>query len=519
MKTCSAWFEAYGCSPAQEFEVRTELVAAGVEFAQREHCRSGVVFFTNPDRHLLSTLETAARQCCKVMAVAVGAAKEAAAWGLLEAGAADALAWKPGGKTAEQIWLRLNRWMEVDRLVEAALSDGSVVGKSPVWLCLVRRIVEAAYFSAAPILLMGESGTGKEALARIVSRVTRAVEGASAPREEFVTVDCGALAPELSGSEFFGHERGAFTGAHAARDGAFSLADGATLLLDEIGEIPLSLQPQILRCIQERTYKRLGGNVWKKSNFRLVSATNRDLEREIERGAFRADLYYRIAGCVFHTPPVSQRRSDILPLFEHFLSRLLGREPPELDAHMRDYLINRDYPGNVRELFQLAQRISARYSASGLITVGDLPEEDRPPCGVFKRAWPNEQFDGSIVEAVTMGASLKDISQAAAQTAMRVAVELEGGNIRCAAKRLGVTDRAIQLRRAAGHLGGAATGKTGICSETRSGSGSPKSDAMLCDASKRAVAPRERRMGKAIRRPGFRDEAGSGLSSFGGAGG
>jgi len=185
----------------------------------------------------------------------------------------------------------------------------------------------------------------------------------------------------------------------------------------------------------------------------LVSATNRDLERQIERGAFRLDLYYRIAGCVFQTPPLGGRRQDVLPLVRHFLSKLLGRETPELDVHLREYLINREYPGNVRELYQLAQRIAARYSSSGPITVGDLPEEDRPACGVFKRAWPNEQFEKNIAEAVLLGTKLKEISQAAAQTAMRVAVELERGNIQRAATRLGVTDRAIQMRRAAGQLG------------------------------------------------------------------
>jgi transcriptional regulator with GAF, ATPase, and Fis domain len=461
MGSCLAWFQACGCSRAQETDFRADLAGTGIELVLRKDCRFGVILFTDPGEPLVSLLQAAARQSCRVLAVAAGPAQEVPAWALLEAGAADTLPWSPGGKTAQQVRVKLNRWIEVDSLVEAALSDQTVVGESPAWLRIVRRIVEAAYFGEASILLMGESGTGKEALARIVSRVTRSTEDALTPRRELVTVDCGALAPELSGSEFFGHERGAFTGAYTARDGAFSLANGETLLLDEIGDIPLSLQPQILRCIQERTYKRLGSNVWQKSNFRLVSATNRDLKREIERGTFRLDLYYRVAGCVFQTPPLRERRQDILPLVRHFLSNLLGREAPELDAHLRDYLVNRDYPGNVRELYQLAQRITARHSTCGLITVGDLPEEDRPACGVFRRAWPNEQFEKCIVEAVVLGANLKDISQAAVQTAMRVAVELEGGSVKRAATRLGVTDRAIQMRRAAGQLGDASEGQAG----------------------------------------------------------
>jgi transcriptional regulator with GAF, ATPase, and Fis domain len=261
---------------------------------------------------------------------------------------------------------------------------------------------------------------------------------------------------ELSGSEFFGHERGAFTGAYTPRDGAFALADGATLLLDEIGDIPLSLQPHILRCIQERTYNRLGSNVWQKTNFRLVSATNRDLGRQVEDGAFRLDLYYRIVGCVFQTPPLRERRQDVLPLAAHFLRKLLGREPPTLDPHLRDYLMNRNYPGNVRELYQLMQRVSAPYSSSGPITVGDLPEEDRPVVGTFRRAWPNKQFEMSIAEAVIVGMSLKQISQVTTQTVMRVAMESERGNIKRAATRLGITDRALQVRRASGQLVGEA---------------------------------------------------------------
>jgi transcriptional regulator with GAF, ATPase, and Fis domain len=450
MQLCPAWLQNYGCSQEKEAEVRAELIAAGITFAHRDDCQFGIVCFANTDEALFSLLQSAAGNFCRVVAVATNPLNTGSVWRLLEAGAEDALAWTPGGKSAEQICVKLKRWSKVDCLVQTTLSDGVVIGESPIWSRLVRRIVEAACFSSVAILLTGESGTGKEALARLISKVTRS---ASELRHELVTVDCGTLAPELSGSEFFGHERGAFTGAYTARDGAFALAAGATLLLDEIGDIPLSLQPQILRCIQEQTFKPLGSNVWQKTDFRLVSATNRNLEQEIERGAFRQDLYYRIAGYVFRTPPLRERRQDILPLTRHFLGKLLRREAPNLDVHVRDYLLNRAYPGNVRELYQLVQRISARYSNSGPITVGDLPEEDRPASGVFVRAWPNERFERSIGEAVMLGTNLKQISQVTAQTAMRVAIELERGNIKRAATRLGVTDRAIQMRRATGQLG------------------------------------------------------------------
>jgi transcriptional regulator with GAF, ATPase, and Fis domain len=452
VQTCSAWFEACGCSPKLEAEVCAELASAGLTRTARESCRFGVVCFADVDEALLSLLQGAARQCCRVLAVAADPAKDVPAWRLLDAGAADMLTWEPRGVTAKQVCEKLKRWSDVDHLLHGVLSEGLLVGESAVWLNVVRRVLETAYFSGAPILLTGESGTGKEVLARLVSKVSRSVGDERALRSDLVTVDCGALARELSGSEFFGHERGAFTGAYTARDGAFALANNATLLLDEIGDIPLSLQPQILRSIQEGTYKRLGSNVWQKTNFRLVSATNRDLRLQIEGGTFRLDLYYRIAGCVFETPPLRDRRQDILPLVAHFLRKLLRREPPALDSHLRDYLMNRDYPGNVRELYQLMQRIAARYSCSGPITVGDLPEEDRPVGGTFRRAWPNKQFEMSIAEAVMLGTSLKQISQVTTQTVMRVAVESERGNIRRAATRLGITDRALQVRRASGQL-------------------------------------------------------------------
>jgi transcriptional regulator with GAF, ATPase, and Fis domain len=289
-------------------------------------------------------------------------------------------------------------------------------------------------------------------LARLVSIVTQADDNSRDARRELVTVDCGTLLPELSGSEFFGHERGAFTGAHTPREGAFALADGATLLLDEIGDVPLTLQPQILRSIQEKTYKRLGGNVWQTTNFRLVCATTRDLEEMVKRGQFRLDLYYRIAGCVFHMPPLRERREDILPLARHFLTQILRAPAPEFDNYLSEYLLNRSYPGNVRELLQLMQRIAIRYPGVGPVTAGDLPEDDRPAPGGHSRAWPDERFEESIAHAIMLRASLKEISQVATRSAIRLAVVAERGNLQRAAQRLGITDRAVQMRRAAGDL-------------------------------------------------------------------
>jgi transcriptional regulator with GAF, ATPase, and Fis domain len=336
-------------------------------------------------------------------------------------------------------------------LAAQCLAQESIVGESPAWLALVERVVEAARFSGDPILLTGESGTGKELLARLI-HAAGARDDDVLPKRKLVTVDCSTIVPELSGSELFGHERGAFTGAHAQREGAFELADGATLFLDEIGELPLPMQAQLLRAIQEKTYKRVGGNVWLKTRFRLVCATNRDLGELVRCGQFRLDLYYRLAGWVFRTLAIRERREDILPLARHFLRAIYPEDTPELDPAVRDCLLSRSYEGNIRELRQLVQRIAHRHAGSGPITPGDVPEDDRPHDGDTVRAWPGHELDRVVGEAIALGATLKDISTAATNAAIRLAVQREDGNLQRAARRLGVTDRALQLRRAAGTL-------------------------------------------------------------------
>jgi transcriptional regulator with GAF, ATPase, and Fis domain len=389
----------------------------------------------------------------RIVALAVPASEDAPpVWRLLHAGASDVLIWDRDGEIAKQVRAKLERWLAIHVLADEASARESLIGESAAWRALVRQVVEAAHFTRSPVLLTGESGTGKEMLARLIARVTCAVEDGHEPRPELVTVDCGTIVPELSGSEFFGHERGAFTGAHAAREGAFALADGATLLLDEIGEVPLSIQVQLLRAIQERSYKRVGGNNWQSTHFRLVCATNRNLEELVSQGRFRLDLYHRIAGCVLRTPALGERKQDILPLALHFLNAILPGGAPALDEHVQQYLLNRDYPGNVRELRQLIQRIALRHAGAGAITAGDVPEGDRPPGGELERGWPDERFEQSIAAAIALGAGLKEIGQTTTQVAIRIAVQSEKGNLQRAAARLGITDRALQMRKAAGQI-------------------------------------------------------------------
>jgi len=264
-------------------------------------------------------------------------------------------------------------------------------------------------------------------------------------------LDCTTLSPELAGSELFGHERGAFTGAVSARDGAFALADGGILFLDEVGELPLPLQAQLLRVIQEGKYKRVGSNQWQPSRFRLVCATNRDLEADIATGAFRADLYYRIAAWRCRPPPLRERQADILPLVDHFLRQLDPKGAGcQLDGAVRDYLLTRDYKGNVRDLRQTVARIWYRHTGPGPITIGDVPPDERLH---HAPAWPDAPFRDAIRHAVDRGMSLARIGQAAADTAIRLVLEQEGDNNQRAAQRLGVTDRALQIRRKAARDG------------------------------------------------------------------
>ena len=207
----------------------------------------------------------------------------------------------------------------------------------------------------ATVLLLGESGTGKEIAARAVHAWSTRASGA------FVAINCAALSAELLESELFGHERGAFTGASARRRGRLELADGGTFFLDEIGELEPRLQAKLLRVLQERRFERLGGNQSVTCDVRFVAATNRDLPERITAGAFREDLYHRLAVFPVRMPPLRERREDLLPLAETLLTRVsreLGRAGLCMSERFRRALLAHDWPGNVRELRNALERAS-----------------------------------------------------------------------------------------------------------------------------------------------------------------
>jgi transcriptional regulator with GAF, ATPase, and Fis domain len=411
-------------------------------------CGEGILCFSRIDEEFYGFVQELSRNK-DVWVLAIPTANTAIdasqMWQLLRAGASDVLVWSSGADLGERIKARLERWRAVDDLVNSRPVQEKLVGASPLWRRVLRQIVEVAGFTSASVLLIGESGTGKELIARLIHELDP-----RASANELVILDCTTIVPELSGSEFFGHERGAFTGAVGARDGAFALAHRGTLFLDEVGELPMPLQVQLLRVVQEGTYKRVGGNAWQHTEFRLVCATNKDLEHARASGEFRTDLYYRIASWVFRVPSLAERREDILPLTEHFL-RLFqpGNTRLELDRPVREYLLSRAYPGNIRDLRQLVGRIRSRHVGPGPITVGDIPPEELPADDLAHRNWRNADFERAVRQALALGAGLKEIGQAATDAALRIALDEENGNLQLAARRLGVTDRALQMRRAA----------------------------------------------------------------------
>ena len=447
-----AWFQCYGNKVSHDVQndLSRSLRELGISLLPDVHDSAlplGVIFVGEFDEGLLELVMGLSQRGSKRVLTVTGSGvlpNKSEAWRILRAGASDVLIWQNNGNAAQSIAARLNRWALVESLMTGPYVRNHLIGQSPAWKATVRQVVEIAHLSDASLLILGESGTGKELVAHLVHALDP-----RANKKELVLLDCGTLAPELVGSEFFGHERGAFTGAVNARDGAFAMADGGTLFLDEIGELPLPLQPQLLRVVQERTYKRVGGNVWNRTDFRLVCATNRELTASAERGDFRPDLYYRVANWICRLPPLRERKEDVLPLTHHFLKELRPADAPyEIDEPVRQYLTSRDYPGNVRELKQLICRICYRHVGAGPITLGDIPEDERPTDGCWCCDWRTPEFDRAIQSALMLGVGLKEISRTATESAIRIAMNEEEGNLQRAAKKLGVTDRALQLRRA-----------------------------------------------------------------------
>ncbi|MCS1409128.1 MAG: Transcriptional regulatory protein ZraR [Verrucomicrobia subdivision 3 bacterium] len=289
-----------------------------------------------------------------------------------------------GGMLLEDLEKKISRALKIQKL-EAENADlrrrldkkfrlESIVGESPAMQGLLE-IVNQVAPSSANILITGESGTGKELIAKAIHQLSNRANNA------LVIVHCAGLSPNLLESELFGHEKGAFTGAHERRIGRFEQANGGTIFLDEIGEIDGATQVKLLRILGERTFERVGSNRTLKTDVRLVAATNKDLKRLVLEGSFRVDLYYRLCVVEIMLPPLRERSTDIPALALKFLQEFAGQNNKKVDEYTPEALeclIQFDWPGNVREL-RAAVEHAVVFSTGKQITVSDLPAAIRTP--------------------------------------------------------------------------------------------------------------------------------------------
>jgi two-component system response regulator AtoC len=278
----------------------------------------------------------------------------------------------------------------------------------------VIELIKIVAKSNATVLITGESGTGKELVARAIHAQSHRHS------KSFVAVSCAALPESLLESELFGHEKGSFTGAYAQKKGKFEFADGGTLFLDEVGEMSANVQVHLLRVLEEKEFTRVGGNELIKVDVRVISATNKDLRRAVEKGQFREDLYYRLNVVTIELPPLRERKEDIPLLAEYFLNRFSSENQKEITGfspEAMESLLGYDWPGNVRELENAIER-AVILAKDSIIAVADLPQENLLPLG-----------------SVSIGKNLKEVEKSHILNVLRET----GENYSEAARILGVS--------------------------------------------------------------------------------
>jgi DNA-binding NtrC family response regulator len=283
-----------------------------------------------------------------------------------------------------------------EKITELSLTD-KIIGQSSEMERVFEMIDQVANADST-VLIRGESGTGKELIARAIHT--------KSDRRYFpiIAVNCGSIPETLLESELFGHEKGAFTGAQYRRKGKFELANGGTLFLDEIGDITPKMQVDLLRVLESRTFTRLGGNEEIHSDFRLICATNKNLEQAVEEGEFRKDLYYRINVFSIFAPPLRERRSDIIPLAQHFIkkyARSMAKPEPKLTQEVKDILLQHNWPGNVRELENAIERAMV-VGGDDKIQPEDIPvqikESNGEPAGMSLEAMEKDHIQKVLDE-------------------------------------------------------------------------------------------------------------------------
>ena len=311
----------------------------------------------------------------------------------------------------------------------------TMLGESPAVRAILERARQIAELAdTPPVLLTGETGTGKGLLARAIHAA-----GARAAKP-FIEVNCTAIPATLMEAELFGHERGAFTDAKESKPGLFEAGEGGFLFLDEIGDVDLSVQGKLLRAIEDRAVRRVGSVRERKIDVRIIAATNRDLEREVQRERFRSDLYFRLAVIVLHVPPLRERGEDVVLLTEHFLRVLnakYGRAVGEISAPARELLLSYPWPGNVRELSHVIER-AVLWSRGPTLEVEQLSLTSPPPDHGGHEGMPTAK-DSTLPP---QGVDLAHWERAMIERAMRDA----GGNQTKAAQRLGISRDTLRYR-------------------------------------------------------------------------
>lgn len=291
----------------------------------------------------------------------------------------------------------------------------------------VLRLIDQVAMSNITVLIYGETGTGKELVAKSIHENSARTGG------PLVTVNCAAIPDSLLESELFGHEKGAFTGAFSRRKGKFEEANGGTIFLDEVGELPLAAQAKLLRVLQEREFEPLGSSRTVKVDVRIIAATNRDLQRDVAEGKFRADLYYRLNAFIITLPPLRERGADILLLADHFIekySKELGKSLKRISPGVAEVFLNYNWPGNVRELENTIER-AVLLATEDIIEISHLP--------------PNLQPKTQISSGRSFGI-LKSMVEAYERSLIKEALQETGGNISKAARLLRTTRRIVQYK-------------------------------------------------------------------------
>lgn len=325
-----------------------------------------------------------------------------------------------------------------EKRAESASGGAKLIGDSPA-MQQVRATIGKLARSQAPVYISGESGVGKELVARLIHEQGPRATGT------FVPVNCGAIPSELMESEFFGHKKGSFTGAHADKDGLFQAANGGTLFLDEVAELPVHMQVKLLRVIQEKSVRSIGGRAETPVDVRILSATHKNLARLVELGQFRQDLFYRINVIELRVPPLRERREDVPKLAGRVLERLAaGGTPAKLKPDALKALLDYDFPGNVRELENVLERAVA-LCENQVIETGDLQLVPRAR-GATPAAAAGSRVEEDGTDTADGPQGLDNYISNLEREAIMKALQETRYNKTAAAKKLGITFRALRYK-------------------------------------------------------------------------